>query len=140
MTTRRAHRIIRSMPILAMLAIGALVIPTSTASAAARDARCEYGEVCFFYNSDQSGAISDFDTSVAQYGSSQPGCYDFKGVLNGAGRCLKNNAASVVNLTDKPLTVYFNSNYQGPSQTIPPYSFANLNSTLKNNNASHRIG
>ena len=84
MTTRRAQRIIRSMPILAMLAIGALVVPTSTASAAARDARCEYGEVCFFYNSNQSGAISDFDTSVAQYGSSQPGCYDFKGVLNGA--------------------------------------------------------
>lgn len=140
MLTRRTRRTIRSVPMLAMLAIGALVVPTSAASAAARDARCEYGEVCFFYNSDLRGAISDFDTSVAQYGSSQPDCYDFKGILNGAGRCLKNNAASVMNHTDKPLTVYFNSNYRGPSQTIPPHSSANLNSNLKNNNASHRIG
>jgi hypothetical protein len=38
------------------------------------------------------------------------------------------------------VTVYYRSGYAGPSQTIPAGGKVNLNSTLKNNNASHEFG
>jgi len=123
-----------------VLAAGAFAVPASTASAAGRDGVCDSGEVCFYYNSNQQGSVSDFTNSVGNYGNTQPSCYDFKGPGNGKGKCLKNEAASVTNRTDKPVTVYYNSNYQGASQTIPAGASVNLNSTLKNQNASHRIG
>jgi len=123
-----------------VLAAGAFAVPASTASAAGRDGVCDSGEVCFYYNSNQQGSVSDFTDSVGNYGNTQPSCYDFKGSGNGKGKCLKNEAASVTNRTDKPVTVYYNSNYQGASQTIPAGASVNLNSTLKNQNASHRIG
>ncbi|OLO52389.1 hypothetical protein BKH30_06780 [Actinomyces oris] len=112
----------------------------SAAGAAGRDGICDSGEVCFYYNSNQQGSVSDFTDSVGSYGNSQPSCYDFKGSGNGKGKCLKNEAASVTNRTGKPVTVYYNSNYQGAIQTIPAGASVNLNSTLKNQNASHRIG
>jgi len=118
----------------------ALAVPASAASAAGRGGVCDSGEVCFYYNSNQQGSVSDFTDSVGSYGNSQPSCYDFKGSGNGKGKCLKNEAASVTNRTGKPVTVYYNSNYQGASQTIPAGASVNLNSTLKNQNASHRIG
>jgi len=66
-------------------------------------------------------------------------CYVFKTAgLAGAGQCVKNNAASVKNLTAKSVTIYYNSGYGGASQTVPAGGKANLNTTLKNNNASHR--
>lgn len=118
----------------------ALAVPASAASAAGRDGVCDSGEVCFYYNSNQQGSVSDFTDSVGNYGSSQPRCYEFKGAGNGKGECMKNQVASVTNRTDKPVTVYYNSNYKGATQTIPAGASVNLNSTLKNQNASHRIG
>jgi hypothetical protein len=53
---------------------------------------------------------------------------------------VKNNAASVWNRTGKSVTVYFNSGYAGSAQSFASGAKANLNATLKNNNASHRIG
>ncbi|MBF0697010.1 hypothetical protein [Actinomyces bowdenii] len=61
-----------------LLAAGAVILPASPASAAERDGVCDVGEVCFHFNSGQKGAISDFTGSVRNYGSSQPGCYEFK--------------------------------------------------------------
>ena len=84
--------------------------------------------------------MSDFSSSVGSYGESQPKCYEFKGSGKGAGECMKNQAASVANRSDKPVTVYYNSNYQGASQTIPAGESANLGPELKNQNASHLIG
>ena len=118
----------------------ALAVPASAASAAGRDGVCDSGEVCFYYNSNQQGSVSDFTDSVGNYGSSQPRCYEFKGAGNGKGECMKNQVASVTNRTDKPVTVYYNSNYKGATQAIPAGASVNLNSTLKNQNASHRIG
>ena len=46
-----ARRIASAGSLLA-LAAGALLIPTSTASAAERDGVCDAGEVCFYYNID----------------------------------------------------------------------------------------
>ena len=134
-----ARRIASAGSLLA-LAAGALLIPTSTASAAERDGACDAGEVCFYYNSNYEGSVSDFPFSVEDYGTSQPGCYDFKGPGQGQGECIKNEAASVINRTDQPVTVYFNSGYRGTAQVIPAHSSANLGDTLKNDNASHLIG
>jgi hypothetical protein len=104
-----------------------------------RDGVCEVGEVCFYYNSDQQGSVSDFASSVEDYGTSQPGCYDFKGPGAGQGECIKNNAASVENRTAAPVTVYFNSGHKGDAEVIPAGASVNLDD-LKNKNASHSIG
>jgi surface antigen len=112
----------------------------SPAYAAARDGHCDSGEFCYYYNSGEAGSISDFTSSLGDYGTTQPSCYDFKGAGNGKGKCVKNNAASVWNRTGKTVTVYYNSNYGGAHQSFAAGAKGNLNATLKNNNASHHIG
>ncbi|MFC5755007.1 hypothetical protein, partial [Actinomadura rugatobispora] len=62
---------------------GTVFIPASPASAANRDGVCDNGEFCYYFNSDNQGSISDFTGSVADYGTTQPSCYDFKGAGNG---------------------------------------------------------
>ena len=122
------------------LAIAAPFVATaSPAYAAARNGVCDSGEFCYYYNSNEAGSVSDFTTSIADYGTTQPSCYDFKGAGNGKGVCVKNNAASVWNRTSKTVRVYFNSNYGGASQSFAAGAKGNLNATLKNNNASHEI-
>jgi surface antigen len=125
----------------AALAITAPLMATgSPAFAAARDGVCDSGEFCYYYNSGEVGSISDFTTSIDDYGTTQPSCYDFKGAGAGQGLCVKNNAASVWNRTSTTVTVYFNSYYGGASQSFASGAKGNLNATLKNNNASHAIG
>jgi hypothetical protein len=123
-----------------LLAAATLLGTTSTAQAAGRDGVCNTGEFCYYFNSDNAGSVSDFTGSVDDYGAGQPGCYEFRGPGTGKGRCVKNNAASVWNRSSQPVTVFFNSGYRGTSQTIAAGDKANLNTTLKNNNASHRFG
>ena len=109
------------------------------ASAAGRDGHCAKGEFCYYYNSDQQGSVSDFTTSVSNYGTSQPTCYEFKGTGRGSHLCIKNHAASVWTRSGKKVRVYYNSHYQGTSQTIPAHTKRNLRPALKNDNASHRL-
>lgn len=111
----------------------------SAAAAAGRNGTCDTGEFCYYYNSDEAGSVSDFSDSLDDYGTTEPSCYDFKGSGNGKGVCVKNNAASVWNRTGKTVRVYFNSNYAGASQDFAAGVKGNLNSTLKNNNASHQF-
>ena len=122
-----------------VLAVGVFAVPASDAGAAERDGACDSGEVCFYYNSNGEGSVSDFSSSVPNYGGSQPNCYEFKGDGNGRGECVKNNVASVWNRTGQSVTIYYNSNYSGPSQTIPDGEPVNLRPDLKNENASHKI-
>jgi len=123
------------------IALASPALAASTpAFAASRDGRCDGGEFCYYFNSDQAGSVSDFTSSVGDYGTTQPGCYDFKGAGNGKGKCVKNNAASVWNRSTKTVRVYFNSGYDGASQDFKPGAKGNLNATLKNNNASHQLG
>jgi murein DD-endopeptidase MepM/ murein hydrolase activator NlpD len=110
------------------------------AQAAARDGICQSGEFCLYYNSDHAGSVSDFTTSISDYGATQPDCYEFKGAGAGQGQCVKNNAASVWNRTSGSVTVFYNSGYSGDSQTFASGAKVNLNATLKNDNASHRFG
>ncbi|MER5701909.1 CHAP domain-containing protein [Micromonospora sp. NPDC002296] len=122
----------------AALGVLAVAVP---AQAAARDGVCDAGEFCYYYNSDHAGSISDHTGSLADYGSTQPGCYEFKGAGSGQGLCVKNNAASVWNRTSNTVRVYYNSDYDGSYayQNFASGAKANLNATLKNNNASHQL-
>jgi surface antigen len=123
------------------LAITAPFLATVTpAYAAARNGVCDSGEFCYYYNSGEAGSVSDFTGSLGDYGTTEPSCYDFKGAGAGKGVCVKNNAASVWNRTGQTVTVYFNSNYGGASQSFAAGAKGNLNATLKNNNASHHVG
>lgn len=122
-----------------LVGLGGFAAPPAHA-ASARNGLCETGEFCLYYNSGEAGSVSDFTTSISDYGATQPSCYDFKGSGAGKGLCVKNHAASVWNRTSKTVTVYYNSGYAGHSQTFASGKRANLDATLKNNNASHRIG
>ncbi|MEV5570595.1 peptidase inhibitor family I36 protein [Spirillospora sp. NPDC052269] len=124
----------------AMTLGGAVLATASPAMAAGRNGVCDDGEFCLYYNSNQGGSVSDFTGSVSDYGAKQPSCYDFKGAGAGRGICVKNNAASVWNRTGGTVTVYYNSRYGGHSQSFGSGVRANLDSTLKNENASHQFG
>jgi peptidoglycan hydrolase-like amidase len=113
--------------------------PASAATAAARDGVCSSGEFCYYYNSDEQGSVSDFTSSVSDYGTTEPTCYDFKGPGNGQGTCIKNNAASVWNRSSQTVRVYYNTGYAGSYQDFAAGAKGNLNATLKNNNASHQF-
>lgn len=133
-------RMLTSISLLLPALLGLLVLQATPAQAAARNGVCDDGEFCYYYNSNQAGAVSDFTSSIPDLGATQPHCYDFKGTAPGHGQCTKNHAASVWNRSKTPVTVYYNSNYAGHAQTIQPGAKANLDTTLKNNNASHRYG
>ena len=104
-----------------------------------RNGECASGEFCLYYNSDQQGSVSDFTEPVADYGTTQPACWDFKGSGAGQGKCVKNHAASAWNRTPLPVTVFYRSDFAGRSLTIPANGRANLGA-LKNENASHQFG
>lgn len=125
--------------IVVAIVVAALFLAGSPALAAPRDGQCLDGEFCYFYNSDQAGSISDFTESVGNYGTAQPTCYEFKGSGNGAGDCIKNNAASVWNRSPESVRVYLNSDFAGNHQDFPPGAKGNLDAALKNNNASHKF-
>ncbi|CCH69615.1 exported hypothetical protein [Phycicoccus elongatus Lp2] len=131
--------IARAAAAVAVLGTALLAAPGG-AQAAGRDGTCDSGEFCLYYNSDNAGSVSDFTTSISDYGDTQPSCYEFKGAGNGQGLCVKNNAASVWNRTGGSVTVFYNSGYAGDSQTFAAGAKGNLNATLKNENASHRLG
>ncbi|WP_242907633.1 SpoIID/LytB domain-containing protein [Actinomadura terrae] len=135
-----SKRIRRFAAAAAAMTIGGMVfIPGTSASAAGRDGVCDDGEFCYYFNSDNQGSVSDFTGSVADYGTEQPTCYDFKGPGAGQGQCVKNAAASVWNRTGKIVRVYYNSDYGGNSQDFASGAKENLGSALKNQNASHQL-
>jgi peptidoglycan hydrolase-like amidase len=116
-----------------------VMVVAGPASAASRDGVCDSGEFCYYFNSGEAGSVSDFTTSLDDYGTTQPSCYEFRGAGAGKGVCVKNNAASVWNRTGQTVRVYFNSNFAGASQDFASGAKGNLNATLKNNNASHEL-
>ena len=121
---------IKSLALTLALLVGftaVAVVTAGPASAAGRDGVCNSGEFCYYFNSGEAGSISDFTDSLDDYGATQPSCYEFKGVGNGKGVCVKNNAASVWNRTSKTVRVYFNSNFAGAHQDFAAGAKGNLN-------------
>ncbi|MBO4270603.1 SpoIID/LytB domain-containing protein [Microbispora triticiradicis] len=141
MSPRTARLISPLAAAAAAMVLGGTVLATaSPASAATRNGVCETGEFCYYFNSGNKGSLSDFTGSVADYGTRQPSCFDFKGPGAGKGKCVKNAAASVWNRSGKTVRVYFNSSYGGSvHQDFAPGARGNLKPGLKNQNASHRF-
>lgn len=119
-------------------AVAAVVLSSSlltglapAASAGEHDGRCDGLELCLYYNSGQRGASHDFRYKVTSFGS-----FVFLGHGDGAGRAVKNHAASAWN-RDGYFTarVYFNSGYAGPADDVAPLTERNLGDTY-NDNAS----
>ncbi|MEW9549765.1 SpoIID/LytB domain-containing protein [Nonomuraea sp. NPDC050783] len=140
MPPRTARPLRRLAAVAAATAVGGAALAVAPpASAAARDGVCDSGEFCYYFNSGNQGSLSDFTTSVADYSTTQPTCYDFKGTGAGKGTCIKNAAASAWNRSNKTVRVYYNTGYAGTYQDFAPGTKANLNPTLKNQNASHQF-
>lgn len=115
-------------------------IPAGPAAAATpRNGVCERGEFCLYFYAGRQGSVSDFNRSIPNYGSSLPRCYVFRGPGAGQGSCVKNNARSAWNRSNRAVTVYFKSRYRGASQTFAAGQAADLNATLRDDNASHRF-
>lgn len=115
----------------------ALGIATPASASSARDGYCDSGEFCYYYGWSQTGSVSDFTSSVPNYGTTHPSCYEFKGSGAGQYECIKNNARSVWNRSQYPVVVYYNSNYGGAQQLVAPGEKADLNSSMWFDNASH---
>ena len=114
-------------------ALAGVVVSAPTASAATIHG-CPEAHLCFYFNSNFAGARADYLYSDGNLSDE----LFTKGGTNGRGVQVKNNAASVVNNWSYPAVVYFNSRCDASvaKQTIPAYGSANLNATMKNNNAS----
>lgn len=118
---------------------------------------CYYGSInglTLYYNSIipgypyASGSTATFASSVYNYAGDTVSNIKYVYIFqqnfgNGSGQAVKNNAAAVstCGALDN-YRVYYNSGYAGHSQTFPKNNCAydyNLDSTLKNNNASQHI-
>lgn len=120
------------------LTVSLAAVPT--AFAAEGDGNCTSndagagGDLCLYYNSNLSGARFN-DPYTDNYAGWV--FVAWSGGSAGAEQSVKNNAASVCNY-DPTYTgiIWFNSNQAGPNEAVPPLACLNLDSTLKNNNAS----
>lgn len=139
--SRIAVRALGALSAATLAATMGTLVTAAPAQAASRNGVCESGEFCYYYNSGHAGSLSDHTGSLADYGTTQPSCYEFKSSGNGQGLCIKNQAASAWNRTSSTVRVYYNSDYNGSYayQDFAPGAKTNLNSTLKNNNASHQL-
>ncbi|MEU4523672.1 peptidase inhibitor family I36 protein [Amycolatopsis sp. NPDC024027] len=126
----------------AVLATGGAVVLLAAAApaasaATARNGICETGEFCLYYGPDETGSVSDFSGPIPNYGSTQPGCYEFKGPGSGHGLCVKNHAKSARNNTRSYVVkIYYNSYYGGRHVSYNPGGEGGLE-YITNENASH---
>ncbi|MFB7573774.1 peptidase inhibitor family I36 protein [Streptomyces sp. NPDC093064] len=130
---------IRNLAIAGTLALAGLGTGLATAgTASAAGEPCTSGYACLYYNSDYKGAFYRQYFNIPNYAS-----YYFSASAagsNGAGIAVKNNTASVDNWDFyNGIRLYFNSSYLGASQSIGAGGAANLNTTLKNDNASGKF-
>ncbi|WP_225997726.1 peptidase inhibitor family I36 protein [Myceligenerans pegani] len=131
--------------VMVLALIGSLLVTTIGAPAAqaatARNGVCESGEICFYYNSNNAGSISDHAASdLGNYGTDPATCYVFRTAgRNGYNQCIKNNVASVWNRTGKTVRVHYNSYYGGRYDAVAAGAKRNLSAALKNENASHDV-
>ncbi|MFI7388684.1 hypothetical protein [Streptomyces sp. NPDC049813] len=123
---------------------GAVALATTAgclvlASPANAAVSCSVDYACLHYNSNNAGALYKQYYAIPDYAGLKFSASTSTNGGNGAGQAVKNNAASVDNWDfDLGIRIYYNSNYNASfaSQAIAKGGFANLNSTMKNNNAS----
>jgi hypothetical protein len=111
-----------------------------TATAATpRNGVCEPGEFCLYWGSGLTGSLSDFNTSVPDYGET-PTCHEFKGPGQGRGQCVENNAKSAWNRTtsNRVIVYYDPDDLSGPVDVFLPGHAGNLGATYLHN-GGHRF-
>ncbi|UOZ05403.1 peptidase inhibitor family I36 protein [Amycolatopsis sp. WQ 127309] len=108
MGTIRKTLVRTSLAIGGTIAMVMAMATTASAVSTPRNGHCEPGEFCLYYGNGETGSVSDFNGSVADYGRTQPTCYDFKGAGLGKGKCVWNDAASAKNnTTGHTIFLYF---------------------------------
>ncbi|MER5265025.1 peptidase inhibitor family I36 protein [Actinosynnema sp. NPDC002837] len=131
---------------LVAVVMGALMVvpPAGVANAApTRNGVCEVGEFCLYYLSygwATGSAVSDHTTSIPEYGSSQPTCWEFKGTGTGSGVCVKQEAVSAWNRRSGTVRLYILPGCEGeqrwviqPGQQVPDLG------VHANRNQSHSV-
>lgn len=120
------------LPVVALSVIGfAGTASADVSTQSALDGVCQAGELCLYFNSNHQGSFSDFVLGVKDFST-------VRFVADGAGKgqLVKNNAASACNKDDNlTARVFFNSNWAGSHDDIPPNTCRNLVNTY-NENAS----
>lgn len=131
--TRLKKSLVAVLPLVAALAS---IVPISTPASAAPGTSCNpgtYGCMRFFYNSNRAGSHTYFNANVSDLAP-----YTFLTSGNGQGQGIKNNAASVLNNASTFMTIYYNSGYAGPCDTVDSWSVADQLNHTYNQNASFR--
>lgn len=132
----RAKRVLTGLATFAAVITGTTVAAPAASAAGGPIEGCPFLYLCFYFNSSYGGAFASYfysdgnlDNELFRWGGT-----------NGRGVQVKNNAASVVNNTEWAVTIYYNSDCDGrvASQSFGAFSKGNLNSTMKNNNASFK--
>ncbi|GAA5021165.1 hypothetical protein [Kitasatospora paranensis] len=133
----RIRKLISAVAVAGAVATAGLA---TAGNASAFTADCHGGQVCLYYNSSAYGygAVYIQNTSIDNYAD---GNLKFSSGHNGSagsGVAVKNNAAAVDNHWYGTFNVYYNSNMDCSvaCQPIPMNTRRDLNSALKNNNAS----
>ncbi|MEV7686250.1 peptidase inhibitor family I36 protein [Streptomyces bungoensis] len=127
--------------VMALAAAGSGLALSTPASASATATSCSSGYACLFYHPNYTGAIFKQYYSDPNYGDNYFVTSTASQGSEGAGKVVRNDAASVDNWDfNNAITIYYSPNYAGVHQTISAGGAANLNSSLRNNNASGLFG
>ncbi|MEV5374854.1 hypothetical protein B7P34_10680 [Streptosporangium nondiastaticum] len=128
---------------IAIATAGSGLLATTPASASAEQfaESCSTGYACLFYHPDYTGAIYKQWDDDPNYGNNHFVTSSSTRGSSGSGLVVRNNAASVDNWDfNNAITIYYSPNYQGVHQRIAAGGAANLNSSLRNDNASGKFG
>ena len=109
------------------------------AASATHYSGCVWNAACLYYSPSQAGSASSWDGAKTSYGSQ-----NFLSAGAGQGQNVANNAASGWDThASYHLRVYVDTNYGGYSQIMNPLYTSgdtiNFNTTLRNDNDSHRF-
>lgn len=120
------------VPLIAAAAIAVPVLAASPASAAPTT-RCYSGMACFYFNSNQAGALS----TIRDGGFNLDAVVFKPGTGAGAGQQIEDNTASWDSRTrSTSYCVHRDRWWSGPYNSLAPQGRKNLTSALKNKNSS----
>lgn len=131
-------RLVQALKVtLATAAVAAGTVAIAPSAQAAGPGNCQWGDACFYYNSNERGGIYGFARATAH--TTERFGTGWRGDNAGMGQYVKNNAASVANRYGFMLRVDYNSSNRCAytCQFVQPWTATNLNINLKNNNAAH---
>lgn len=148
--TSAGRRIVALLVTLLLVAAGALATQPTPAVAAGHNAGtysgrsyyCHYGDNnlgCLFYDADEQGAYWDKIPTPCYWPNFYNETFDSfdpPGYSDGMGAPVWNDAASLANDVEFTMYIFYNQNYTGNYDYLPPYTYGNSSIYTLNNNAS----